>query len=177
MPRDPVYHMQRPEIQAPPAPDVLEFLFEEYKIAVKEHEEPAHAERVIDGASQFVEYARAYLENHRPRSTFEVQSNVGFVLTTGTRLVVSPLVESENVQGTMAPVAGVPIPMMGDGTNEWSYAAQGAVPITGFQEPNTKKAINYADKNYGKTIVDKTAKTNITKFKDRFASHDPFNPS
>ena len=177
MPRDPVYQMQRPEIMAPPSPDVIEFLFDEYQAAVKEHEEPAHADRLIDGASQFVEYARTYLENHRPRSVFEVQSNVGFVLTTGTRLVISPIVEAESVQGTMAPVAGVPIPMMGDGTNEWSYAAQGAVPITGFQEPNKKNAINYADKNYGKSIVDKTAKTGITKFKDKYAARDPFNPT
>lgn len=171
------FSLQSPELAPVLAPDLVQFLFDQYREAATKHE-PEHGAQLVDGAKQFLEFAQAYLEDNRPRTTFSVDSNVGIVLSNGARLIVAPGFNNEDsIPGTMAPIAGVRVPTRADGTQPDAYMAQGAIPISGFATEK-KNTINYADKNYGKTVVDKTAKTDTVKFNTRRpVAHDPLNPS
>jgi hypothetical protein len=164
--------------QSHEATDLLSYLLAEYRKAVKQHE-PKHGEVLVDGAKQFVEFAQSFLDkdDNRPRTTFTATANVGVLLNNNVRVTIAPAVdESEDISGTMAPIAGMPVPKGTNDVDPLSYAAQGAIPISGFAK-KAKSAIDYADKNYGNAVVDKTRTTTNTNFKStRPVVHDPLNP-
>lgn len=158
--------------------DVIAYLFDQYKNAVDKHEKPIYKKTLVDGATQFIEFAREFLNANRAVRTFIVDNNVGIVLANGAKIAVSPGSTSEDlniVGGDMAPVAGAPrvAAVPGVPPSEALYMSQGAVPISGFARP-PKTAVNYDQKGSGS--VDKTADAPGINYGSKVpVAKDPFN--
>jgi hypothetical protein len=140
--------------QSNDAPTLIEFLKAEYLAAMQEHEdEGVDKVELSAGAEQFCEFALAYLTDNRPRGSYPSDDNIGITLSNGRRVLISPGVEV--IHGTMAPIAGKTVDDTPGKMGSVGYTDQGAVPISGFAR-KPKHALDYSDKNYGKTHVDKT---------------------
>lgn len=158
--------------------DLLLHLFEQYETAVGAFEKSGHAEELVHGARQFLEFAREYLTSNRPRSAFTITNGIGIILSNGARLSVAPGQDGD-VSGTMLPVTGdvVPVDVIEEATPR-TYAMQGAVPISGFAR-KPKHAIDYSDKNYGagQPYVDKAKDKPELRYNTRMpVVVDPLNP-
>jgi hypothetical protein len=160
------------------APDLLSHLFFEYQKATGQFE-PEHNAALVDGAKQFVEFANAYLSDpdNRPRHTFTADANVGVLLNNNVRVTLAPAVDdAEDIAGTMAPIAGVAVPVDVESVGARAYMSQGAVPISGFAKKR-KDTIDYSDKSYGKKVVDLREPGKVKEFNTREGrvAHDPLN--
>lgn len=97
-------------------PWLLDALLTEYQLAMQKRNEQLKeqgASHVIDvsgeisKARSFVEFARSYLDKHRPQQLMHVDRNYGVQLTNQITFLVSP--STGPVEGAMQPSHSVPI--------------------------------------------------------------------